>query len=575
MALCLVCPDCVRRKFRYLQMFNGLGPRMRLSGPQRRTLDFEEVVFWAMKHLRKDDRIVWFLGIVQRAAMVGLRRSGRNLQPKILRKIDRKLKDFGEARILDDFQSDFAARWPHYQDLVDVYNLTLMKKYSFHHEIDGRLVPKPASLVLSDHEKMEERLEELAGGERYCTAGEPFLEFSDGWTWFLIKEGASYEEARAMRHCGNGAGKDGDLMISLREPVCKGDVVFWKPHLTFILNDGTLGEMKGYANSKPDKRYHPYVEWLLRKPEVREVRGGGYLPENNFSFADMDITRQTRLLQAKPDLEVDPFGDNGDVLYADESRRWIHVSGPKYAPIIENCGDSFSNWIAFQTPVHAPGKTVWVSHAWCGASKGTLGALALGREDVADIMLPTTAALLSHPELEKFSPWQDPLSPYSNWGKVIEPSGILRLMEDKPAFFRFSPLKDVWKFAGLSDGYVSVLNDRFKLGFRRVEEGVEIRRFPSLLDFAGETGSGRFIRVLGQTDPGELGCPHGVCPFEVPWIKLYSYVTSSSEKTFSLVLNEEGAEIFFEIMNFSGLTDYRGFVHEIGYRFGLRKLAAA
>ena len=81
-----------------------------------------------------------------------------------------------------------------------------------------------------------------------------------------------------MRHCGNGAGTEGDRLLSLREPVSKGDLHFWKPHLTFIINDGALGEMKGFANGKPEECFHPYVEGLLSRPEIREIGGAAIAP---------------------------------------------------------------------------------------------------------------------------------------------------------------------------------------------------------------------------------------------------------------------------------------------------------
>ena len=61
--------------------------------------------------------------------------------------------------------------------------------------------------------------------------------------WFVVAEGRSKQEANAMRHCGNGFGNYGDQLLSPR--TCeKGKFKLWKPHLTFILNNGYLGEMK-------------------------------------------------------------------------------------------------------------------------------------------------------------------------------------------------------------------------------------------------------------------------------------------------------------------------------------------
>ena len=139
-------------------MFSGLGSGVPLDGFGRRRLDFEEVVAWAREILCKDDRIIWFLGVVQRAALLRRRDSGRSLCPRLRRKIDRKLKGFAKNRVNADFESGFALTWPHYQSLADIYKLSLMKDYSFHFREAGRSSAKPAALILRDHEEMEERL---------------------------------------------------------------------------------------------------------------------------------------------------------------------------------------------------------------------------------------------------------------------------------------------------------------------------------------------------------------------------------------------------------------------------------
>ena len=298
-------------------MFCGLGSGVLVRELDHVQLSFEDTVEWAMEHLHKDDRIIWFLGIVQRGALLRMRNSGgRRIRPKLRLKIERKLKGFDDNRVLADLESDFTMNWPHYQNLADMYQATLLKNYSFHFRKGKRLSPKSVGEILRDYEGMEERLQELAGGERFCTDGKPYLELENEWTWFAVEEGQSYQEAQAMRHCGNGGGRPGDVLLSLREPVRKGDLLFWKPHLTFILNNGVLGEMKGYANARPLKQLHPQVTGLLSRPEIREVQGGGYLPQNNFAFCDMNITQQEQSLQANPDLVVDPFGDDGEVQYA-------------------------------------------------------------------------------------------------------------------------------------------------------------------------------------------------------------------------------------------------------------------
>jgi hypothetical protein len=116
-----------------------------------------------------------------------------------------------------------------------------------------------------------------------------------GWRWVSLGRGYCSAEAKAMGHCGNSGAREGDDILSLRDPE-------GKAHLTFIVNDGMLGEMKGRANSKPAKRYHPAILELLKHPGIQTIRGGGYAPERNFSLEDLDEAQRKQIEAAKPDI---------------------------------------------------------------------------------------------------------------------------------------------------------------------------------------------------------------------------------------------------------------------------------
>jgi hypothetical protein len=134
--------------------------------------------------------------------------------------------------------------------------------------------------------------------------GETFIDLSKlgekwkGWEWVSLGDGYCPIEAKSMGHCGNEGAKPGDDILSLRDPE-------GYPRLTFIVNDGMLGEMKGRANTKPKKDYHPAIVELLKHDEIKHVVGGGYLPEMNFKLNDLDDETKDELLEDKPDLEVD------------------------------------------------------------------------------------------------------------------------------------------------------------------------------------------------------------------------------------------------------------------------------
>jgi hypothetical protein len=116
-----------------------------------------------------------------------------------------------------------------------------------------------------------------------------------GWKWVSLDKPYCDQEAKAGSHCGNIGWVSGDNILSLRDP--DGFV-----HLTFIENDGILGQMKGKANSKPLIKYHPPIIELLKLDLIRGVVGGGYEPEKNFKIEDLTEDEQTMLLKMKPEL---------------------------------------------------------------------------------------------------------------------------------------------------------------------------------------------------------------------------------------------------------------------------------
>lgn len=122
-----------------------------------------------------------------------------------------------------------------------------------------------------------------------------------GYYWVSLDRGSCDKEAEAMGHCGNAGFKEGDNVWSMRDP--KG-----VPHLTFIVNKKILGESKGYANNKPEAKYHPHIIALLLGQEngediIQYIRGGGYKPEANFELSDLDRATRDELLKKKPQLD--------------------------------------------------------------------------------------------------------------------------------------------------------------------------------------------------------------------------------------------------------------------------------
>ena len=158
----------------------------------------------------------------------------------------------------------------------------------------------PDDLLEQFHELENEWQETLKRAVRLQPSDEKIIDFKNGWAWWDLHRSGCRDEANAMGHCGNGDGKSNETILSLRKQL---DDYHLEPHLTFILQDGnTLGEMKGRNNEKPVERYHKMIKALLMSKYVQEIKGGGYLPENNFELKDLPENEQTELKRIKPGL---------------------------------------------------------------------------------------------------------------------------------------------------------------------------------------------------------------------------------------------------------------------------------
>jgi hypothetical protein len=121
--------------------------------------------------------------------------------------------------------------------------------------------------------------------------------------WFNLSKGSCKNEGKAMGHCGNVPSKvKGDKILSFRTEHKIGDKTYHEPHLTFIYNNGFLGEMKGKGNKKPAPHYHREIANLLKNPRIKGIIGGGYEAKNNFHFTDLSSELQKEVLKANPNL---------------------------------------------------------------------------------------------------------------------------------------------------------------------------------------------------------------------------------------------------------------------------------
>lgn len=163
---------------------------------------------------------------------------------------------------------------------------------------------KCLSDVITDLEQIEEEYFISKGTDKKAelpASAQKIIQLKDGFAWYNLGVEVCRNEGDAMGHCGNAGFREGDRVLSLRS----NDTT---PHLTFILHsDGSLGESKGYKNSKPSKKYHSHIISLLAhsingKFLISRIEGGGYKPENNFYVSDLSEKDLYILNRVRPDL---------------------------------------------------------------------------------------------------------------------------------------------------------------------------------------------------------------------------------------------------------------------------------
>ena len=137
------------------------------------------------------------------------------------------------------------------------------------------------------------------------------IDLGNGTAWYDLGKGYDPAEGRAATHCGNinaenaqpGDRNYDDRLLSLRKEKKIGDKTYHEPLLTFVENNGYIGESKGRNNQKPNPKYHDAIIKLLEHPRIKENIGGGALPNKNFYLNDLSEDKRKALLAKKPSLE--------------------------------------------------------------------------------------------------------------------------------------------------------------------------------------------------------------------------------------------------------------------------------
>lgn len=259
----------------------------------------KEHISWAKKHLKKKDRMVWYLRWVRLFLFAQVCGGDEKLKDRYLRPEIAHMRKFTDGEIPLAFLSN--SNWlPQLQQNLDHFlSLPVAEIQSI--VFDKQLAPN----LMQEFKKLEKEWQATTSKLlKPYDDDEIIIQFPDGWAWWKLGRSYCAEEAKAMGHCGNVAGqyRTEERILSLRRPVKAGAETRWEPHLTFIIDpDGYLGEMKGRSNQKPAARYHPYIIALLERTDiVTDMVGGGHKPSQNFSLNDLTAEQQKQVRAVNP-----------------------------------------------------------------------------------------------------------------------------------------------------------------------------------------------------------------------------------------------------------------------------------
>ena len=316
----MIIDQIIQEAQNYEVMFNDI---LKIDTDPRLRQEITRDINWARKTLRKNDRIIWFLrwSKIWYQLSGGIWAGGR-ANTSLSGALQQYNQRFQTRYVAGDLRSPpvLKTQLEHFLGLP----VPEIQNYVFRTES-----PRQLFELFTKYEAVwRQRIEE----EKSLITPEPedeiLISFADGYAWWLLPRGGCPVEAEAMGHCGNvPSQRPGDQILSLRRQVrldlrsratpqgglrgeaptegsTRGDVIRWYPVATFILDDdGQLGEMKGRGNDKPAAKYHPYIVELLRHHLISGIKGGGYMPENNFSMSDLDPQTREQLIAAKPELK--------------------------------------------------------------------------------------------------------------------------------------------------------------------------------------------------------------------------------------------------------------------------------
>jgi hypothetical protein len=205
--------------------------------------------------------------------------------------------------------------------------------------------------LFDESKKWHDELEVGDGDINYEEENEIVLDYrvdGFGYYWVDLNTRTCGEEKDRMGHCASTG--SGDTLFSLRENIKLNDKFSLnKSHLTASIGyDGTIYQLKGPNNSKPNQKYYKYIFDLLLNGENPSIKyiGSEYDSENDFSLEDLNTEQVKKLYNEKPSFFVGLSGryslyKNGLIGKEDlKSVELINITRANIEDFIENKGIS-------------------------------------------------------------------------------------------------------------------------------------------------------------------------------------------------------------------------------------------
>ena len=276
-------------------------------------------VRWAKQVLRREDRVVYFLRILQLFVIyneTGVVPDNNILDRGFLANLWVEVTAVGIIQRICNI-------WGHYVSLnIPAINDYRMKKNDDFDEVLTLFYEYETDYY--DKQTMDSPIEPQPGDKE-------ILKFEDGSAWWFVDRSHCSEEGRSGQHCGNSA--DGpynpnDRILSYRKD---GTV-----YMTFIIDpSGLLGEMKGRNNHKPGNGLFKYIIPLLLSERVTGIKGGGYKPKNNFSVFDLSEDQIMDIWNKKPNLLVSAIINLNPDNIINVVPKFLHEFKPLWAAVLK------------------------------------------------------------------------------------------------------------------------------------------------------------------------------------------------------------------------------------------------